>query len=164
MNAPLGPQRPTRYGGMGAVPPGTLTDVNGNPYKYRDFYTYEVDFAALGAGASATATFTVQADSDFIWEKATYFADIAAAAMLPPTLIVPLVTVLITDTGSGRQLMSGAVPIPSMFGSGSLPFIVPRPRQFRSQSTVTVQLTSYVAAGTTYNIRLSFIGEKGFWA
>lgn len=163
---PQGPQRPVRRGGMGDAPmqPGQLTDVNGNPYRYRDFFVYQVDFLALAAGATATGTFTVQADSDFIWEKATYLADIAAAAVTHDVQIVPLVTILITDTGSGRQLMNSAVPIPNLFGAGELPFIVPRPRQFRSQSTVSVQVTSYVAAGTTYNLHLSLIGEKGFWA
>jgi hypothetical protein len=132
-------------------------------YAYRDFFTYETDFSALAAAGSATQTFQIQADSDFIWHKGTFVADIAAAAQTDSTRVIPLVTCLITDSGAGRQLMNSAVPIPSLFGNGQIPFILPRPRVFRASSVVTVQLTSYVAAGTTYNLRLSFIGEKGFW-
>lgn len=133
-------------------------------YIYKDFFTYELDFSALAPAASATASFTVQADSDFIWQKAAFVADIAAAAQTDSARVLPLVTVLITDSGAGRQLMNSAVPILSLFGTGQIPFILPQQRIFRSQSVVTVQLTSYVAAGTTYNIRLSFIGMKAFWS
>lgn len=132
-------------------------------YAYKDFFTYELDFSALAASATATQTIQIQADSDFIWQKACYVADIAAAAQTDSARVIPLVTVLLTDSGAGRQLMNSAVPIPALFGTGQIPFILPRPRIFRAQSVVTVQVTSYVAAGTTYNLRLSLIGEKGFW-
>jgi hypothetical protein len=132
-------------------------------YFAKDFFTYELDISALAAGGSTTQTFTIQADSDFLWTKAAYFADIAAAAQTSSTLIVPLATVLIQDTGSGRNLMSSAVPIPSLFGSGGLPMILPRQRLFVARSQVQVTVTNYDAA-VTYNIRLSFIGEKGFRA
>jgi hypothetical protein len=133
-------------------------------YFARDFFTYELDITALAAAASTTQTFTIQADSDFLWTKAAYFADIAVAIQTQSSLVVPLATVLIQDTGSGRNLMSSAVPISSIFGSGGLPMILPRQRLFVARSQVQVTVTNFAVAGTTYNIRLSFIGEKGFRA
>lgn len=132
-------------------------------YVYKDFFAYELDFPALAPGNSQTGSINVQADSDFIWSKGCYFADIAAAAQADATRIIPLCSVLITDSGAGRQLMNGSVPVPSMFGTGELPFILPMQRIFRSQSVITVQVTNFDAA-VTYNLRLSFIGLKGFWA
>lgn len=131
------------------------------PYFAKDFFVYEVDFAALAAAASATGQFTIQADSDFLLSKLACTADIAAAAQTDSTRVIPLVSILITDTGSGRNLMNQAVPIPAMFGQGDLPFILPRQRIFVARSVVTVTLTNYDAA-STYNVKLSFIGEKGF--
>lgn len=130
-------------------------------YFARDFYVYELDFAAVAPGAASTASFNVQADSDFLWTSAAFFADIAAGAQLESTKIIPLMSILITDTGSGRQLMNTAVPITSLFGDGKLPFMLPRQRPFRANSTVTATVNNFDAAAT-YNLRLAFIGEKGF--
>lgn len=128
----------------------------------KDFFTYEVDFTAgIAAGATGNGSFTVQADSDFQWLKACFFADIAVAVQTNDSRVIPLATVLITDQGSGRQLMSAAVPIPSIFGTGQIPFILPVPKIFASKSTVGVSVVNFSAA-TTYNIRLSFIGVKIF--
>lgn len=127
-----------------------------------DFFVYEVDFTAgIAAGATSNGSFNVQADSDFKWLKACYFADIAVGAQTQSTQVIPLATVLITDQGSGRQLMSLAVPIYNIFGSGQIPFILPVPKLFAAKSTVAVTVANFSAA-TTYNIRLSFIGVKVF--
>ena len=130
-------------------------------YMARDFFVYEIDFAALAPAASSTSSFSIQADSDFLWTSGTFFADIAAAAQTDSTRVIPLISLLITDTGSGRQLMNTAVPIVSLFGNGQLPFVLPRQRLFRPNSNVTITANNFDAA-ITYNLRLSFIGEKGF--
>lgn len=135
--------------------------LNSGEYIAADFFTYEVDFAALAAAATATGQFSILADSDFYLQKMAYFADIAAAAQTDSTRVIPLVTMLVTDTGAGRQLMQAAVPIPSLMGTGQIPFILPAPRLFRANSTAQVQVTNFSAA-TTYNLRLSFIGQKAF--
>lgn len=127
-----------------------------------DFFNYEVDFTTgIAAGATANSSFTIQADSDFKWLKACYFADIAVAAQTDSGRIIPLATVLITDQGSGRQLMSAATPIPNIFGTGQIPFILPVPKLFSGKSTISVSVANFSAA-STYNIRLSFIGVKLF--
>lgn len=67
----------------------------------------------------------------------------------------------IQDTGSGRNLMNTAVPVASIFGTGQLPFILPRQRIFLANATVNVTLTNFDVAAD-YDLYLSFIGEKGF--
>lgn len=130
-------------------------------YGSYDFFVYEVDFAALAPGGSLTNSFTVQQEADFLLTKITMIADIAAAAQMASTRVIPLATIMINDTASGRNLMSSAVPLPNIFGEGGLPFILPRQRLFVASSVVNVTLTNFDAAAT-YNIKLSFIGEKAF--
>lgn len=130
-------------------------------YGAYDFFVYEVDFANLVSGGSQTSSFTIQQEADFLLTKITMVADIAAAAFDESTRPIPLVTIMVNDTGSGRNLMSSAVPLPNIFGAGGLPFILPRQRLFVASSVVNITLTNYDAA-VDYNIRLSFIGEKAF--
>lgn len=137
-----------------------LTDIFG----VRDFFTYEVDLTNVnftGSGQTVQGSFTVQADANFLWQYGAHMSDLAGAAETSGTLVIPLVTATITDSSSGRQLMSAGVPIGSIFGNGTLPFLLPTPRFFRAQTTVTVSVTNYSAANN-YNIRLQFIGTKFF--
>lgn len=126
-----------------------------------DFFIYEVDFAALASGATALQTFTVQADSNFLWQRACFQADIASAAFAYSTQPIPNIVLDISDTSSGRHLSSAPSPMASWFGLGHAPNDLINPRWFRSNTQVTVAATNYDAA-TTYNLRLSFIGTKFF--
>ncbi len=127
----------------------------------KDFYVYQSSVLAIAPGANATDTINIQADSDFILQKLTFFADIAAAAQTESSRVLPLITMQLTDTGSGRQVFSDALPIPSIFGAGELPFILPNPRRFRANTTMALSYTNYDAAAT-YNIYLQFIGLKEY--
>lgn len=130
-------------------------------YGAYDFFVYEVDFSALASGMSQTSSFTIQQEADFLLTKINMTPDIAAAAYTQSTAPIPLVTIMVNDTGSGRNLMSSAVPLANLFGNAGLPFILPRQRLFVASSVVNITLTNYDAA-IDYNIRLSFIGEKAF--
>lgn len=124
-----------------------------------DFYIYEVDFADLDAGENLNGNIQIQADSDFKWERAVLFADIAGAVQTSNTRVVPLVTVQVVDSGSGRQLFQSPVAVASVFGFGVLPFILPIPRIFMARSNIAISVANFSAA-TTYELRLSFIGTK----
>jgi len=145
--------RDTQLRGLGQVPAGAGSE------RIKEFFVYQEDFSALASGASATGNINIQADSDFLLQKLTYAADIAAAAFTDSTRPIPECTIIITDTGSGRQLSESAVPIPAFFGTGELPFILPTPRLFLARSTISLVVTNFDAA-VTYNLRLSFIGYK----
>lgn len=130
-------------------------------FGVRDFFIYELDFASIAASGTASSSFTVQADSNFLWQYGAFFADIAGATQTDSSRVVPAISATILDTSSGRQLMSAAVPITSLFGTGQLPFLLPTPRFFRAQTQVTVNLTNFSAA-TAYVLKLQFIGTKFF--
>ena len=80
---------------------------------YRDLFTYQVPvFASLAIlVGTATNQILIQNDSDFEWVMGVYQYDLAAAAFLNNTAPVPNSTVLIVDSGSGRQLSNAAVPV-----------------------------------------------------
>lgn len=122
----------------------------------RDFYIYEADSGVVAAAASSNDTVTIEADSDFMLQKLSFFAINTAATTVVAS---PLMFCQITDTGSGRQLMSAPIPVPSFFGTGQLPFILPNPRKFMRNSTIQVAFTSFEAA-TSLRVRLAFIGYK----
>lgn len=145
------------YGPLCDLTPEQLQDAFG----VSDFFTYEVDFSALAPAATQQFTFTVQADSNFLWQRACFQADVAGAAFTYSSQPIPNVTVAIQDTSSGRQLMSSPVPIPSLFGVGHEPSDLITPRWFRANTQVTLSVNNYDAA-VTYNLRLSLIGTKFF--
>jgi len=126
----------------------------------RDFYIYEAEALAIAPiTGTADDVINIEADSDFILQKMTYEADIAAAAFTFTTNPIPLITVQIIDSGSGRQLMQSPIPVNSFMGDGKLPFYLPNPRKFLRNSTIQIAFANFDAA-ITYNIRLAFIGYK----
>lgn len=149
--------------GQEAPAPDPTFYVGGKEYVARDYYTYEEDFAQadLTAGTTLTGSIAIQADSDFIWQKGCYFADISGAIQTMNTRVIPLVTVQLIDTGSGRNLFEAAAPIPSSFGIGELPFVLPIPRLFFARSVIQVQVNNFSNA-QAYGLRLSFIGYKAY--
>jgi hypothetical protein len=131
------------------------------PRRKQDFFTYSTGrpAAALAPAGVSTVFINIQADADFVIEKHVYAADIAGAAQNIGNYTVPNVSVLLTSTGSGIQLMNVAVPVTSIFGVGQLPFILPYPRVLPANSQLQIILTSFEAAQSPF-ITLNFIGRK----
>lgn len=149
---------------MATTPPLRRPAVKAKPIPpkaLRDFFIYGTASVATLAGGTGTATIQVQADAAFEVQKLAFFADIAGAAQTESTRVLPLVTVQITDQGSGRQLFSVAVPIPAMMGDGRIPFILPTTKVFSANSAIGVDFVNYSAA-TAYNLRVLLIGSKIF--
>ena len=132
-----------------------------NVKKNQDFYCYAFSIEPINFGTSVTRTLQIEADSDFHSLKMTYLANIAAAALTDSTRVIPLIRIQVQDTGSGRNLFNQAVPIPTIMGTGELPFIIPlkQGRQFKSNSGITFTLTNYSAA-VNYNIDVVLSGVK----
>lgn len=159
---------PNRRQGMGAMDPA-LEEVENNQFlqRRRDLYVYEAQALGLALSATVTDVIQIEADSSFILQKLAYHAPAPAATALAAGAlglvesqrIIPNVAIVITDTGSGRQLMPGPIPIPSLFGYGMLPFILPNPRLFMRNSTISIQFTN-LDATNAYSVRLAFIGYK----
>jgi hypothetical protein len=139
------------------MPPLPIDNLN---ERTSEFFTYTTGrLASLAAAATINTQITIQADSDFIVEKLTYACDIAAAAVTISTLPAPNVTVLLTSSGSGQQWMNTPMNLPSLFGLGWLPFILPYPRVLPANSQLQIQLVSYEAAVANL-ITLNFHGRK----
>lgn len=126
----------------------------------RDQYFYSCAVATIAPAGVATPTIGISADSDFYCTALTYFADIAGAVQTDSTRVIPLITVQITDTGSGRQLLDRAQPLGAIFGDGTEPYRLISPRLFQRSTSIQVQLANY-SAGTTYvNLFVVFHGFK----
>jgi len=134
-----------------------------NKDSRKDVYTYASTVIDLPATEVRDDSINIQADADFIIHKLTVFAidrGIPTSAQgTDATRIIPNVTVQLTDQGSGRQLFNQAVHIGSIFGTGSLPFILPAPRRIASNSVLALNYTN-LSATVDYDIYLSFIGLK----
>lgn len=154
-----GPTAPAPQMAAPQIPVFNPEDI-ASPDYVEDFTVYQLDFT-LAAGASQTQSIPIQADSAFKWTKAAYYATIANAAFTATTRPIPNMTIQVTDTGSGRVLFNNPVPIPSIFGEGELPFILPVERIFDARSSMQVTVANFDAA-VTYTTRLSFIGSKIF--
>lgn len=153
-----------RYRGFGAAAPvaGPLVSPQPPAVQYvEDFFIYEFDVLAIAPAATVNGNIQIQADSDFKLTKITLMADIAAAAQLESTVVIPLATLMVLDTGSGRQIFSAPVALGAIFGNGRLPFILPVPRIFKARTNISLAVVNYDAA-VTYNIRMAFIGSKIF--
>lgn len=127
-----------------------------------DYFVYSIDFTNLDAGQSDNGQIQIQADSDFKWVSAIYYITIADAVFTAETRPMPNITVQITDSGSGRQLFNQPVPVPSVFGQGVLPYMLPIPRIFKARSSIAFAIANFDAAQDDYNLRLALVGTKIF--
>lgn len=132
------------------------------PDVLRDFFVYATPSIAVAGvvGTQASTVIQVQADSDFELMKLSFFADTALAAQTASTRILPLVTVQITDQGSGRALFSTPLAIPSIMGDGQIPYILPTTKIFSATSAIGIDLVNFSAVA--YNVRIVLSGSKIF--
>lgn len=131
------------------------------PKALRDFFIYGSAAVSVAAAATGNDTIQVQADAAFELQKLAFFADIAGAVQTESTRVLPLMTIQITDQGSGRQLFSTPQAIPAMMGDGRFPFILPVTKIFSANSAITLNFVNFSVA-TTYSLRVSLIGSKIF--
>lgn len=139
-----------------------FTDSNGRKF-FKDFFFYRARIDSLASGASSTVVVSIEANSDFVWLKSSYNCSIAGAAYTESSRPIPLIDVTITDSGSGRNLQSSAIPLSSIAGHEGLPFNLPVPRIFQRNSNVTFTFTNNDAAVTYVNTTLTLAGYKKFY-
>lgn len=142
------------------IPQEIRREVGEEEPQFEDQYTYVTEVKNLLAGTGDTFNLQIEADAYFVITKFSYMADIAGAPQTENTRVIPLVRCFITDTGSGRGLMSQAVDVSSIAGHEGLPFIPPTARWIRPNSAVNVQFTNYSAATTYANVSLYLHGKK----
>lgn len=127
----------------------------------RDMFFYGIDdFDLTNAVPAITNNIQIDGDADFYWIATTYQVDIAGALLTEATNIIPLITVLINDTGSGKYLMNFPVPLGSLAGDGKRPYRLIRPRIFARNSTIQFNWERFAVAGTNYTVRFTLHGYK----
>ncbi len=128
------------------------------------FYSYSLIYNSVAAGATATDSFNVEANSDFIWTKATFFAVVEAGPAVSQTnasRVIPSMTIELIDTGSAYQLYSEPQPISNVFGTGRVPFLISPNYRFAKNSTLRGVVVNFDPT-VTYSLRLSFIGYRNY--
>lgn len=159
-SGPMGGMR-GRMAGLG-ISPSDFDAQNYAGYVSYDFAVYVLQINALAGGQQQTGNITIEADSDFICEQLTWQPDNnSGTAETWNTQIIPLIQFNMFDTGSGRQFFSQSTGMAGVFGDGSLPFVLTRPRIFQSNSTVRFSFNNYSTADT-YNFTMNLVGFKGF--
>lgn len=151
-------------GGNGGIPtiPGLYLDflpaeLRASP---RDFFTFGIDFLNIAAaGGTATGTFLVPSDSDFLIVALTG-TEVDPADEGLVIVSAPL-TIAITDSGSGRQLQNRAQAYPNIVGTGQLPAFMPYPKFIDRSSEVSATIVNNDPTQAA-RVRLSFIGFKIF--
>lgn len=110
--------------------------------------TYYITSITLTAGQSLPSTINIDAGNDFYWYATMMQASIAGSAFTGGQPIIPLANVVITDSGSQRQLMNAPVPVTALAGTGALPHRMLLPRLFKGNSVIQFAWTSFETANT----------------
>lgn len=140
------------------------TDGDGNTLYYiPEPFTYSIDFNNLtGAWSQASGQIQIEADSAFVIKAQVVTCENVDTEITPdPSL--PAIKVMLTDGGSTRKLMNQPAYVASLFGDARLPFILPTEKFLSPSSNLQVQITSPVSFAKTYNLQLSFVGEKRYY-
>lgn len=127
-----------------------------------DEYEYITNPGSIATGITLPSQILIDAGTDFFWTATSYQVDLAGAAVTESSNPIPLVTVLINDTGSARNLMSAPTPVGAIAGDGKRPYRKLRPRLIRGNSLVQFTWTNYSAATTYSNIYFVLHGFRRY--
>lgn len=149
---------------VGAQPfPGNIPANAGGSIVQGDgfYYIYNIAFnTAIASGVNSTVTQQFDQVTVFKWVRTTYYVDLAGAVQTDSSRVIPLVTLKITDAGSGMSFMNSAVPINDLAGTAEVPYVLPTP-QFILANAVLQFTALNISAATTYNnLMLQLHGYK----
>lgn len=140
-----------------------VLNYNSDEYFLKEGYVYTGFLSTLAAGADGSAVVNVDTDADFFVMKHTFF--ITTGANDAPTqnnFELANLLVQIQDTSSGRTFFRRPLPLPSVFGTGSDPFIWPAPYGVQGGGTLEFTFTNNTAATVYNNIYCNLIGMKAY--
>lgn len=137
-----------------------IVPYRSDAYKFSSYFIYQVSFLEnLAPGQTENLNFTVNADSDFLWQKSAGYAQVGSASAEAATRPVPSVTLFIQDQSNGRYFSNQPVPMPAIVGTGELPFILPDAALLTATAQLTIQISN-VGDDTYSQFYLNFIGKK----
>lgn len=108
-------------------------------------FSFSSIFAALGAASSIQQIISTLSDSDFV------------CISLQSDNVDVNPKVILKDTSTNWPFMNSAVPIVSIFGTGSLPYFLPVPWYFSRKTSIELNVTTTPAVGTGFTLTLSGI-------
>lgn len=149
--------------GTGSVDPNLIFNPAGREITdgQPDFYTYTAEFLAVAPNATPSQIIQVDASAQFLLTAIAYQANAipATSTYTESTNPIPLVRVLITDSGSAKQLMNNPVYLSNLGGVRGWPHRLIHPRFFDKSSAIQIQMTS--DDGTTWGrIQIALIGFR----
>jgi hypothetical protein len=136
---------------------GALVQGKGLDFKYQTPIVL-----SLAPGASQQRTIQFDQNSSFNWLRTTYAVNIAADAEELSLLILPEVTLQITDQGSGMSFMNAPIPLYTMAGFGQLPYVLPTPQLIAPNASFIYQFANYSSGSTYINLTVQFHGYRIF--
>jgi len=156
------PRQQRQMGGAGGQ--GGAPWADQSQYTSFNSFVYEEDLpATLTAGSVANLSFNIAGDSDFFWTKLAVFATVGDAGTTYANNQLPAVTLLVTNTSTGRQYSNNPVPLPNIAGTGQFPFVLPCITLWGAKSTIQLAYLNFGNQAYT-TLQLSFIGIKAFLA
>lgn len=130
--------------------------------REKQYFSYSANFINPGnpipANGSVTFGVSIQSDSDFVLQALT---GVLRTTNNATVIVAPPVTVLITDTGSGRQIFDGAQEWLNLIGTAQEPGVLGTPYFAKAGGTLNFQCNNLDAA-TAWNARISLLGFKVF--
>lgn len=145
-------------------------DMN-NPSRYigRETFIYDSNIrqnggSSLAPAASANLAININGDSDFFWQKLNIHCNVADDGTSRSAEVLAEVTLLITNTTTGRSYMNVPVPAADISGNGQLPFILPMLTVFEAKSTITIAVVNISDSVTYTQLFIDFIGVKAYLA
>lgn len=127
-----------------------------------DWYTYTADFVPAPApGGVGNAIIQIDASAQFLLTAIAYHAVpiVNTSALTWNTNPIPSVRLMITDSGSAKQLMSAPVYLNCIAGFNGWPQRLIHPRFFDKSSAVQLQITN--DDGTTFgHLQIALIGFR----
>ena len=119
-------------------------------------FSYTMIFAGIASGTQgASAQLLIDSATDFLIVSQSFSANDDTTTLD----VVADPTVNFNDSSSSSNLFNVATPALNVFGNGQLPLLLPMPRLFGANATITGTLNANItAAATTY--RFTFNGIK----
>lgn len=137
--------------------------TQGVPNQPKDWYSYQAAFAAVANGVPQSLTIQIEQDSDFWITSLQQQTSLSNATPTEATNIIPMILIMIIDSGSGRQLFNSPVQISSVCGTGQRPHYLRYPRLVRRSSSLQVSVLSYDATTASYGfVKILFEGFKQY--
>lgn len=141
---------------------GTLINrLRGNTDRPRDAFFISFE-STIAPAASDKQVFTMDNDADYL--IVTAVGDVRDNAAPQTRMADAAISVLISQSQSGRQMMNIATHFANLFGTAQLHSDWPAPKYLAGGTTIAITQTNLLAAGTTYRSRITLWGYKLFSA